>query len=170
MFRGSWSSYTRSSGRRFEKGDLKYVILNLLKEKSRHGYEIMRALEDRVGGFYNASPGTIYPTLQMLEDLGYVTSTQLDGKRVYTITEEGLHFLDEREDVVDGIWERMSEWWDPAFKDAFKSMQHELGDLARVFFRGTRMLRKDPQRLQRVRDVIARACREIEAIISEETV
>src|SRR5262245_30800963 len=77
----------------FEKGDLKSVILQLLKEKPRHGYEVIRALEERFGGFYSPSPGAVYPTLQMLEDLGYTSVVSQDGKKVYTITDEGLKFL-----------------------------------------------------------------------------
>jgi DNA-binding PadR family transcriptional regulator len=82
-------------GRVFEKGDLKYVILDLLKDEPSHGYELIRALEERFRGFYSPSPGSIYPTLQLLEDLGHVTVTQRDGKKVYTITEQGRGFLEE---------------------------------------------------------------------------
>src|ERR671933_2282623 len=82
-------------GRVFGKGDLKYVILDLLKDRPAHGYEVMRALEERFRGFYSPSPGSVYPTLQMLEDLGYVSSRQRDGKKVYQITDEGRSFLEE---------------------------------------------------------------------------
>src|SRR5229473_6224987 len=69
----------------FGKGDLKYVILDLLKDQPRHGYDIIRALEERMRRRYRPSPGSVYPTLQMLEDLGYVTSSQQEGKKVYSI-------------------------------------------------------------------------------------
>jgi hypothetical protein len=69
------------SGRMFEQGDLKYVILRLLEEKPRHGYEVIKELEDRFGGAYSPSPGTVYPTLTMLEDLGYARATADDGGR-----------------------------------------------------------------------------------------
>ena len=77
----------------FGRGDLKYVILDLLKDQPRHGYDIIRALEDRMGGQYRPSPGSVYPTLQMLEDLGYVTSSQQEGKKVYSKLkyESGVH-------------------------------------------------------------------------------
>jgi len=81
--RGGWDSFGDWSGgqqrgrphwhgraaRLFEQGDLKYVILRLLEEKPRHGYEIIKDLEGRFGGSYAPSPGTVYPTLTMLEDL-----------------------------------------------------------------------------------------------------
>src|SRR4030066_2138123 len=81
----------------FGEGDLKYVILDLLKEKSRYGYEIIRDLEERSHGFYTPSPGVVYPTLQMLEEMGYASSKERDSKKVYTITEEGKKFLSERQ-------------------------------------------------------------------------
>src|SRR5512134_1634402 len=74
----------RRPGRIFEQGDLKYVILKLLAEKPRHGYEIIKELEDRFGGAYSPSPGTVYPTLTMLEDLGYAqVNTDESGRKTY---------------------------------------------------------------------------------------
>ena len=93
--------------RLFEKGDLKYVILDLLKDKPSHGYEIIRALENRFHGFYSPSAGSIYPTLQLLEDMSYVKSTEQDGKKVYTITEEGRKFLHDQEATMDKIKDHM---------------------------------------------------------------
>ena len=68
--------------RMFDRGDLKYMILRLLSEKPMHGYEVMRALEEESGGCYSASPGSVYPTLQMLEDQGYVVCEEKQGKKV----------------------------------------------------------------------------------------
>jgi hypothetical protein len=76
-------------GRMFERGDLKYVILDLLEDGPSHGYAVIRNLEERSRGFYSPSPGTVYPTLQLLEDMGHVTSTQQDGKKIYAITTSG---------------------------------------------------------------------------------
>jgi len=86
----------------FERGDLKYVILDQLKDKPAHGYELIKALEERFGGFYTPSPGAVYPTLQMLEDMGYVSSLSQDGRKVYSITDAGRSFMTERQPQVDG--------------------------------------------------------------------
>src|SRR5207244_1315828 len=86
---------------RFERGDLKYVILDQLKDKPAHGYELIKALEERFGGFYAPSPGAVYPTLHMLEDMGYVSSVQEDGRKVYSITDAGRSFMNERQPQVD---------------------------------------------------------------------
>jgi DNA-binding PadR family transcriptional regulator len=77
----------------FERGYLKYALLDLLQERPKHGYEMMKDLEERMGGFYAPSAGAIYPTLQMLEDRGWATAETLEGKKVYTITDEGRHAL-----------------------------------------------------------------------------
>src|ERR1700749_714038 len=74
----------------FEQGDLKYVTLRLLEDKPRHGYDIIKELEGRFGGSYAPSPGTVYPTLTMLEDLGYARVVPEEGgKKIYEITDEG---------------------------------------------------------------------------------
>lgn len=80
---------------RMRRGDIKFHLLEILKETPRHGYEIISQLEQQSGG-YRPSPGSVYPTLQMLEEGGYLTGEQIEGKKVYTITEEGLKLLEER--------------------------------------------------------------------------
>lgn len=81
--------------RMFERGALKYALLDLLRERPKHGYEMMKELEDKMGGFYAPSAGAVYPTLQLLEDRGWVTSEADEGKKVYKITPEGAQALDE---------------------------------------------------------------------------
>src|SRR3990172_12624371 len=73
----------------FEAGDMKYVILKVLRDKPMHGYEVMKALEEQTHGCYRPSPGSVYPTLQWLEDEGLVKSEELEGKKVYGITDQG---------------------------------------------------------------------------------
>jgi DNA-binding PadR family transcriptional regulator len=79
----------------FERGALKYALLELLHERPKHGYEMMKELEEKMGGFYAPSAGAVYPTLQLLEDRGWVTSEAVDGKKVYKITPDGSKALDE---------------------------------------------------------------------------
>jgi len=91
-----WGTGARRGGRRgqwFEAGDMKYVILKLLRDKPMHGYEVMKALEEETHGCYKPSPGTVYPTLQWLEDEGLVSAETADGKKVYSITDQGRQFL-----------------------------------------------------------------------------
>ncbi|HZR99339.1 MAG TPA: PadR family transcriptional regulator [Chloroflexota bacterium] len=162
-----WFGGEAPRARRFEKGDLKYVILDLIAEKPRHGYEIIRALEERFGGLYTPSPGAVYPTLQLLEDLGHVTAQQWDGKRVYAITAEGREFLAEREQVLTDIRSRVGTWLDPSFRGEVQATMHELRDLARLLGRGARGRHLDAERLRRVREVLARTRAELAAILDE---
>jgi len=100
----------QSGGRgRRRRGDIKYVLLELLAEEPRHGYELMKELERRHGEFQRISPGSVYPTLQMLEDEGYLTSELVDGKRIYTITESGRGQLEARQQRHAG--ERFEPPW-----------------------------------------------------------
>ncbi len=158
--------------RLFERGDLKYVILELLKEKPRHGYEIIRALEERFSGFYAPSPGAVYPTLQMLEDMGYVTVVEQDGKKVYTVGEAGLKFLVERKPLVDEIRARMQDHWNPEFSRevhrVMHDLRHDLRDFGRSFADEARRRWPDADQGRRIREVIARARKEIEGILAEE--
>jgi len=151
----------------FEKGDLKYVILDLLKDEPSHGYEVIRKLEERSRGFYSPSPGSVYPTLQLLEDMGYVSATQRDGKKVYAITDEGRKFLEENQRSIKDIWGRFGGGWDPEVVSELHEIRHDLMDLGKLFGQKMHEGRVDGDKLARVRAVISTASREIEDILRE---
>ena len=165
MFGRKFMEWERHS-RLFEKGDLKYVILDLLKDKPAHGYEVIRALEERFHGFYTPSAGSVYPTLQLLEDLGYVRPLEQDGKKVYTITDEGKKFLHEREDTVDKIRDHMRDWWKDRNHEDFRDSLRELRDVARLMGRKAHKLNKD--KLSHIKEIISGACKEIEKTLAED--
>src|SRR3984957_9406039 len=97
-------------GRFFAHGDLRLVILHLIAEKPRHGYEIIKAIEEQVAGAYSPSPGVIYPTLTLLEELGHVTVTTGEGgKKLHEITGEGRAYLEANRPAVDALLVRMQE-------------------------------------------------------------
>ena len=97
-------------GRFFAHGDLRLVILQLIADKPSHGYEIIKDIEVRVGGAYSPSPGVIYPTLTLLDELGYVTVSGEDGgKKLHTITPEGQAFLNANRKILDALLVRMAE-------------------------------------------------------------
>jgi DNA-binding PadR family transcriptional regulator len=96
-------------GRVFEQGDLRWVILSLIAEKDSHGYELIKALEERTGGAYSPSPGVIYPTLSLLEELGYVSAAASSGpKKAFAITDEGRAALAQNEGSVKAIFDRIA--------------------------------------------------------------
>jgi DNA-binding PadR family transcriptional regulator len=150
----------------FEKGDIKYVVLDLLRERPSYGYEIIRALEERFGGLYTPSAGTVYPTLQMLEEMGYVTASQTDAKKTYTITPEGIRFLEEQKTQLDDVRERMSGWWD---RRSGKDEVHEVLDMSKNLRRLIKQRRRaiSPAKWQQIRAVLERAYREIEVLLND---
>jgi DNA-binding PadR family transcriptional regulator len=97
----------RRSGRLFDHGELRLVVLALIAERPRHGYEIIKEIEDRVAGTYSPSPGVIYPTLTMLEELGQATVAESDGKKLYAITADGSNYLGANKPAVDNALQRM---------------------------------------------------------------
>ena len=98
-------------GRFFQHGDLRLVILHLIKEKPRHGYDIIKAIEELAGGAYSPSPGVIYPTLTLLEDLAYIVPTPASegSKKLFMSTEQGHAFLEANRATLDALLARMGE-------------------------------------------------------------
>jgi DNA-binding PadR family transcriptional regulator len=98
------------SERVFEQGDLRLVLLKLIGEKPSHGYELIKAVEDSVAGAYTPSPGVVYPTLTLLEDLGYAKVEEADGgKKLYAITPEGRTFLESQAAALALLQARIEE-------------------------------------------------------------
>jgi DNA-binding PadR family transcriptional regulator len=91
----------------FGAGDLRYVILQLISEKPSHGYEIIKSIQERLGGSYAPSPGVVYPMLTMLEEMGHATVVTDGTRKLYTITEEGSKALAENKAQVDALFARM---------------------------------------------------------------
>ena len=97
-------------GRFFAHGDLRLVILHLIADKPSHGYEIIKAIEDKVAGTYSPSPGVVYPTLTLLEELGYVAvAPESAGRKLHSITAEGRAFLEANRRTLDVLLARMAE-------------------------------------------------------------
>ena len=122
----------------FAHGNLRLYILNLLSESSMHGYELMQALDERFGGTYTPSAGTIYPRLAKLEAEGLVTKTTVGRKRTYEITEAGRSELEARKseldaietDVTDSV-RRLADEVRASVNDAMKSLRADLASAAR---------------------------------------
>ena len=99
----------RGGGRIFDHGDLRWVVLAMLAEQPRHGYEIIKEIEDRVGGAYSPSPGVIYPTLTLLEETGMIAAQESEGgRKLYKVLPEGEEQLKAHQPSVDGLVERMA--------------------------------------------------------------
>jgi DNA-binding PadR family transcriptional regulator len=149
--RGLWAA----AGMTVRRGDMKFRILELLVEGPRHGYQIIRDLEERNEG-YRASPGSVYPTLQMLEDGGFVKSETVDGKRVYTIADAGRTLLTERAPENEEDDDERAE----------RAPFAQLRDSAMKLGAAAMQAAHDPAAVGRVVAILDRARREIYAILA----
>jgi DNA-binding PadR family transcriptional regulator len=94
--------------RMLAQGDLRLVALALIAEAPRHGYEIIKLLEEKTSDWYSPSPGIVYPTLTYLEEAGYVTASTEGSKKLYAITDEGRAYLEGNRDLVDVVLDRLA--------------------------------------------------------------
>ncbi len=108
-FRSSMGGPFRG-GKLIADGDLRLIVLALLAEQPRHGYDVIKALEERSRGAYSPSPGVVYPTLTYLEEAGYASASAEGNKKVYAITEGGKEHLEENRDIADMILSGMAEF------------------------------------------------------------
>jgi len=134
-----------------------------LKDKPRHGYDIIRELEERSYGFYKPSPGVIYPTLQMLEEMGYASSAEQEGKKVYSITEEGLNFLTAQSNIADDVMRKIKHKW--SFKSIGKMVMvmktyHALENLLNEGFRSM-----DTDKAEQINQILSQAYKDIESVL-----
>jgi DNA-binding PadR family transcriptional regulator len=116
--RGGWGRHGfgdhhhmgRRAARMFDQGDLRLILLALIAEKPSHGYELIKAIEEKLGGAYSPSPGVVYPTLTFLEETGFATvSPEAGGKKLYAITPEGQAELDANQPALKALFARMDE-------------------------------------------------------------
>jgi DNA-binding PadR family transcriptional regulator len=106
-----WGRGRRGRKRMFESGELRLVLLKLIADEPRHGYDLIRAIEDLTGGEYAPSPGVIYPTLTLLQDMGLIEEAKAKGPRKpFEVTEEGRAHLEEKADEVEALFERLEEF------------------------------------------------------------
>ncbi len=149
----------------FRRGLFKYIVLQYLLERPYHGYEIIRALGHRFHGFYVPSPGTVYPRLGRLEEDGYVTSIEKEGRKVYSITREGRRFLAENAELEREVNERLSDWENPENIEEIRRTQHALASLGETL--SWEIRKTSPEKLRCIQEVLRRAHGDIENILQE---
>lgn len=125
-------------GGRIERGEIKYLILDALKEKNRHGYDIMQSIQEKTGGSYRPSPGALYPALQLLEDLEMISSS-IEGKRkVYELMGKGREEIEAKGFVTEDIYEDMTQGRDTGWEEFFEKAHTELTMMFRSISRSFR--------------------------------
>ncbi len=146
----------------FDAGSLHYVVLQLIAEQPRHGYEIIKAIEAKVGNGYSPSPGVIYPLLSLLEDQGHVMVTPEGNKKLHAITPEGQAHLDENRALVDAIDARLeAPDQGRGGKGAIRQCLHAL---KAVVIDRARDDSASPARLQQIQAILQRATDEIQQL------
>ncbi len=151
----------RGRGRRARRGDIRTAALLLLAEEPRNGYEIMQEVEERSGGVWRPSPGSVYPALQQLEDEGLIRSEEQEGRRQFVLTDAGRKAVEERGADSQAPWEQMSG-------DVSEGM-HELGRLMKeVAFAFAQVMRTgSEEQIAKAREVLATARRDLYGILAE---
>ena len=172
-WREAWGPFGRGGpGRRVDRGDVKLLILSALRDGPKHGYEIMRAIEHRTGGTYAPSPGVVYPTLQMLEDLGHVVARAEGERKVYELTAAGRAYLEENRSTEQDAWARFEGHpWRDIFAgfatDEQRQLREELVGLAGALFAGGRVFRADAARLKRLHEILRATRQQVDAVFAE---
>ena len=135
MSRGRGFGGRGGGGRIFGPGDLRLMLLALIAEKPRHGYELIKEIEQKFGGAYSPSPGSIYPTLTLLEEMDHVRASTTEGARkLFEITDQGKAFLEENRATLDGVIARMGlaarhmsgRAWPESVHQAMHTLKHAL--------------------------------------------
>ena len=155
---GGW----RGGGRRMRRGDIRAALLLALTDGAAHGYELIGRLEDKSGGTWRPSPGSVYPTLQMFEDEGLVRSEQRDGKRVYELTDEGRAAAAERAE------QEGTEPWNVGLED--DSEFHALIRAAASMFAAAKQIARlgDPEQMQRATAALRATSKQLYQILAED--
>jgi len=162
--------HQRGSGRA-RRGDARYILLDALRTGPKHGYEIIKALEERSAGQYSPSPGTVYPTLQYLEDQGFVRSTQEAERRVFQLTIAGGAELDAQAEQVTAFWQRFADQGiAAASQHEVNFLQEELEHLNRIVWSGlhTAIAQGHQGTIRRVRNAVEECQTKIREIIATE--
>lgn len=151
----------RGRGRKARRGDMRTAALLLLAEGSKNGYEMMREVEERSGGVWRPSPGSVYPALQQLEDEGLIRSTESDGRKLYELTDSGESLLAERGDGKPAPWDEMS--------NDFGEKAFELGNMMKeVGFAFMQVMRTgSDSQIDEARKVLSTARKELYKILAD---
>ena len=164
-WRGRGGGFGPREGRMFDSGELRLVILALIAEKPRHGYEIIKELSERVGGDYSPSPGVVYPTLTMLEEMGYARPSQDEqGRKLYTVTDEGQKALADSKAQVDAIFARFADAAKDAGRGGIGSVIRAMMNLRAATRLRVRNRSATPEQIQAIADALDEAAKKIERL------
>jgi DNA-binding PadR family transcriptional regulator len=159
--------------RMLAQGDLRLLALALIAEAPRHGYEIIKLIEEKTADWYSPSPGIVYPTLTYLEEAGYVTASTEGAKKLYTITDEGRAYLAENRDLADVVLDRLNalgervKSWRRSARGGEREQRRALPQLVEATLQHLRdsvgkRLDSDPDAESRLVEILARTAAELQ--------
>lgn len=153
------------SRRMFDGGELRLVLLKLIADEPRHGYDLIRQIEELTGGAYAPSPGVVYPTITMLDDMGFIAQQQSEGaKKAFAITEAGTAELEANAELVETLIARLTALGEDRQKTDVKSVRRAMGNLREVLLNRLRDGDVDETTLHEVVALIDEAAQKIERL------
>jgi DNA-binding PadR family transcriptional regulator len=165
---GAWGRKGRRGGRGrvFGSGELRLVLLKLIADEPRHGYELMKAIEELTGGTYSPSPGTVYPTLSLLEDEGAIVES-IDGegsRKAFAATDQGRGELEDKAEEVEALIARLAGLGEREQRHRSPELGRAFGNLGRVLANRFRQGGLDSETIEQIVDVIDEAAKRIERL------
>jgi DNA-binding PadR family transcriptional regulator len=158
---GGWGRGPRGRGRKARRGDIRTAALLLLAEEPRNGYQIMQEVEERSQGEWRPSPGSVYPALQQLEDEGLIRSEEIDGRKLFALTDAGRKLVEERGSDSPAPWEQMGG----ELSDEVVELRRVIRDVAYAF---AQVMRTGSEaQLARASEVLATARRDLYKILAD---
>jgi DNA-binding PadR family transcriptional regulator len=164
-----WQELMGERGQRADRGIVRYLVLDAIAQQPRHGYEIMQTIADRSDGAYKPSPGVIYPTLQMLEEMALIRGVESGGRKVFEITEEGRRELEANRLEVEDFYERAAgpaEWEQQA--EIFADLAGDMAKLFRLYRHAARRGRLTTATKRTIRNELDAAIDRIEEILKHD--
>jgi DNA-binding PadR family transcriptional regulator len=166
---GGFERFVREPGPRAERGVVRYLVLDAIEKQARHGYEIMTAITEKSGGQYKPSPGVIYPTLQMLEEIGHAKATEQDGRKSYAITSEGKDDLAEhREDVDDFYAQSGGEGDWESHREEFAALAMSVAKLFKKLRRAAKHGGLRPSTMKALHKLLDETAKKLDEILGED--
>ena len=152
----------------FEPGELRLVLLKLIADQPRHGYDLIRAVEEMTHGTYAPSPGVVYPTLTMLQDMGHIEETKGEGSRkAFAATDEGRTHLEEKADEVDALISRLEDLGSDQRKAGGAPIKRAVGNLLSALWHRVTRDEVDEQTLHDIAAILDEAAQKIERLKSD---
>ncbi|MGA2251593.1 PadR family transcriptional regulator [Terracidiphilus sp.] len=151
--------------RLFDAGDIKLVILKLLSEEPSYGYQLMKTMEERLAGGYSPSAGVIYPTLTMLEEEGLISASTSEGnKKVYSVTSQGLEFLEAHKQRIGELFMRLEEAGEEFKRGRSPEMMKAFMNLRGAIWARLARGNATPEQIQKLSEIVHKAAKEIDEL------